>query len=147
MSESNQITIKSILNNMKDTVTAGHIQSPGWWLDAAINLTALWQDLKDELTKAEIAYLRVVNEIEEDQDCSHAKAVAEAKSVNPLQETKADFIVHPDGTHEPVGPVKTTSNEMNEYQMFKYLEGRDKIVKEFIMLAKKRASTEDTLYD
>jgi len=120
----NKITIKIILQEMKNVVEAQQIKSPGWWLDQAINLTALWQDLKDELTKAEIDYLRVVNVIEEDQDCSHAKAVTEAKSVKPLNDL----------------PI-------NEYQMFKYLEGRDKIVKEFIMLAKKRSKTEEYLFD
>ena len=109
---------------MKNVVQDQQIKSPGWWLDQAIHLSALWQDLKDELTIAEIKYLRVVNEIQEDQDCSHAKAVTEAKSVKPLNDAPA-----------------------NEYQMFKYLEGRDRIIKEFILLAKKRSKTEEYLYD
>lgn len=116
---SEKVTIKAILELIKETAESGQIQSPNWWLKQALDLSALWQNLKDEMIKAEIDYHRVVDEMEIAHDCSHAKATIKAKIKQPKEEGGA-----------------------NEYQVFKYLEGRDKIVKEFIMLAKKGAQIE-----
>jgi len=116
---SEKITIKSILAEMHQVVSDGLVVSPGQWLNWAMNLSALWQDLIDEKTKAEIEFIRKVNMIQEEQDCSNAKAVTLTKGRPPNE------------------------SGMNEYQLFKYLEGRDKIVKELIMLAKKRATIEE----
>ena len=116
-----KITIKSILGEMQETVEDGIIKSPSWWLDCAIKLSALWQNLKDEKTKAEIAYLRVVEEImTQDNTISYARAQTKAKTKLP-----------------------TLSGEVSEYQLYRYLDGRDKIVEQYIMLAKKRAQIED----
>src|SRR3990167_7873994 len=114
-----KITIKSILGEMQETVEDGIIKSPSWWLDCAIKLSALWQNLKDEKTKAEIAYLRVVEEImTQDNTISYARAQIKAKTR-----------VH-------------TGGEANEYRLYRYLDVRDKIVEQYIMLAKKRAQIE-----
>jgi len=101
---------------MKQVAESGQIQSPAWWVDQAIYLTALWQGLKDKLTIAEINYLRLVEDMQLEHECSNAQAINKAK-------------------------IKIRE-EPNEYQVFKYLEGRDKIIKEFILLAKKRAQIE-----
>lgn len=113
------MNIKDILFEMKNTVESGKIMPPNWWCDKALQLTALWQDLKDELTKAEMAYIREINEVSEKFDYSDAKATKIVK-----------------------GYVQK-NGEMTAYQLYKYLEGRDKVIKEFIMLAKKRATIEE----
>jgi hypothetical protein len=113
-------TIKTVLQEMHDAVEQKLIVSPAQWIDWSLQLSSLWQDLKDELIIAEIEYLREVNELAIDNDCSDTRAVKLAKANTPK-----------DGKTQ------------NAYQYFKYLEGRDKIVKEFIMLAKKRAHLED----
>lgn len=105
-------TIKTILTEMKETVEQGKIQSPTWWVDKAISLTALWQDLKDEMTKSEMAYKsEIVTLLEEGKKKGEAEFMVEAKSKN--------------------------------YKMYCYIKGRDKIIDEFIKLAKKRASIEN----
>lgn len=113
------ITIKSTLEEMKNTVEKGLILSPGKWIEYAIQLNSLWQDLKDEVTKAEIEYLRQVEECQSDKDISHARAVTIAKTLPPKEEGK-----------------------MNTYQFYQYLKGRDQIIGEFIKLSKKRATLE-----
>lgn len=112
------ITIKSILLEMKESVEKGEIRDPSWWLQRAVSLSALWQNLIDEKTKAEISFLRVVNEYAID-DVSDVKATKLAKTKPPA-----------DG--------KT----MNEWEFYKYLEARDKIIGEMIKLAKKYSSIE-----
>ena len=104
---------------MHDTVDSSEIVSPVKWVNWAVELSVLWQDLKTELTKAEIEFLRDVNELATDNDISDTRAVKLAKTLPPKE------------------------GDMNSYQLFKYLEGRDKQVKEFILLAKKRAQLEE----
>ena len=41
------------------------------------------------------------------------------------------------------GYLPKIEGEMTTYQKYKYLDGRDKIIKEFVMMAKKRATIED----
>jgi len=107
------ITIKSILTEMRESVEKGDIKAPDWWLSHAVHLTALWQSLKDEKVKAEIEFIRVVNEFGANGE-SDTRATKLAKAKLPAE-----------------------GKDMNEYQWFQYLEGRDKILKEFLMLAKK----------
>lgn len=113
-------TIKSILQEMHDVVENDQIVPPTRWINWAIELSVLWQDLKSELTKAEIEFLRDVNQLALDNDISDARATKLAKALPPKE-----------------------GSTTNAYQYYKYLEGRDKVVKEFIMLSKKRAHLED----
>jgi len=104
-------TIKTILDEMKDSVAAKAVVSPTQWLDWGLELNILWQDLKSELTKYEMIYKsEIVSEMEEGKTVSGAKLIVESKSEN--------------------------------YKMYKYLSGRDKLISEFIKLAKKRAERE-----
>ena len=67
-------TIKSTLLEMKLAVETHEIKSPVWWLDKAVFLVALWQDLKDEKTKYEMAYKsEQVELIEQGKKISEAK--------------------------------------------------------------------------
>lgn len=105
-------TIKTILQEMSDIVKNGDIKSPAWWLDRAMDLCALWQELKDEMNKYKIAYtLEIVNLIEQGKK----KGEAELK----------------------------TQSQSENYKKYLYLEGRDKLIKEFVMLAKKRSTVEN----
>jgi hypothetical protein len=105
-------TIKSILQEMKTVVENKEIRSPSDWMDWAINLNILWQDLKDEMTKYEMMYKsEIVDKIEAGKKISEATFIVEARSDN--------------------------------YRMYRYLEGRDKLIFEFIKLAKKKASVND----
>lgn len=106
-----KITIKKILQEMKDTVEQGQIQSPNWWIDRAIRLNVLWQDLKDVMTAKEMEYKgEIVALIETGSKISQATLIVESKST--------------------------------AYKDFMYCKGRDKVIEEFIKLAKKRASVE-----
>lgn len=59
-----RITIAQILDEMKKVVEEGRIESPGWWIDNAIKLAVLRQDLQAQMVKAEISYRNeVVEEI------------------------------------------------------------------------------------
>ena len=107
-------TIRSILLQMKKTVEQEQTQSPNWWIDRAIELNVLWQDLKQEMTKYEMLYKsEVVELIEKGNKISQAERTVEASSEN--------------------------------YSTYQYLKGRDKIIEEFIKLAKKRATIESTI--
>jgi hypothetical protein len=105
-------TIKSVLLEMKLSVELQETHSPNWWIDKALMLNVLWQDLKEEMTKWEMLYNQeIVDYIEQGKKISEAERIVEAKSEN--------------------------------YRMYKYLQGRDKIVDEFIKLAKCRAKIEN----
>lgn len=96
---------------MKESVEQGQVQSPTWWINKALSLTALWQGLVDEKTKFEMLYKsEIVEMLEQGKKKGEAEFMVEAKSEN--------------------------------YKMFCYLKGRDKIIDEFIKLAKKRATLE-----
>lgn len=104
-------TIKTILDEMKESVATKVTVSPTQWLDWGLQLNTLWQDLKNELTKYEMIYKsEIVAEMETGKTVSGAKLIVESKSEN--------------------------------YKMYKYLSGRDKLISEFIKLAKKRAERE-----
>jgi hypothetical protein len=105
-------TIKGILLEMKLAVENQETHSPVDWINWAIMLNVLWQDLKEEMTKWEMLYNQeIVDYIEQGKKISEAERIVEAKSEN--------------------------------YRMYKYLQGRDKIVDEFIKLAKCRAKIEN----
>ena len=68
---------------MKETVENNELKPPTWWLDKGIELSSLWIDLKNELTKYEMLYKsEVVDYIEQDKKISEAKLLVEAKSEN-----------------------------------------------------------------
>jgi hypothetical protein len=123
------MNIKGILKEMQTIVENGEIMPPHWWMDKAIQLSALWQDLKDELTKAEINYLSEVNRLSDEFDYSDAKATKKAKAIRLTPEQEEENKITP-------------NKYMTPYQKYQYMEGRDKIIKEFIMLAKRRATIE-----
>jgi len=105
-------TIKTILEEMKESVATKRVVSPIQWLDWGLELNILWQDLKSEMTKYEMLYKsEIVQEIEDGAKISQAKLVVESKSEN--------------------------------YKTYRYLIGRDKLIEEFIRLAKKRATREE----
>lgn len=113
-------TIKSILEEMKKAVEEEQIISPTAWLNWALELNTLQQDLETELTKAEINYKREINELlEADPKLSMNKA-----------ELKVQSKLNEDGT-------------MTSYEFYKYLNGRSKLITEQVRLAKKRAVIED----
>jgi len=96
---------------MKQAVEDKSIVSPVQWLDWGLELNILWQDLKSEMTKHEMAYkAEVVGLIEDGKKISESKLIVESKSEN--------------------------------YKIYSYLKGRDKLIEEFIRLAKKRAERE-----
>jgi len=103
-------TIKTILEDMQLSVQEGQLKTPDYWIEQAINLTALWSELKDEMLKAEMNYNKLIAEYLDKGETSTAS-------------TKK---------------VKATE----EYRKYKYLENRDKVIKEYILLAKKRATLE-----
>jgi hypothetical protein len=105
-------TIKQILTEMKESVENQITHSPGWWIDRAIELNVLWQDLTEEMTKYEMLYKSDV--------CG---LVELGESIS-----KAELKVQ-------------SSNE--NYKMYQYLKGRNKIIEEFIRLAKARAKIEN----
>ena len=103
---------------MHTAVSNQETVSPTRWIDWALELNSLWQDLKMELTKAEIMYNQELA-MEMIGDTSKAKAEIIAKS------------------------RAGQDGKMSAYELYQYLVGRDKIVKEFIMLAKRRATIEE----
>jgi len=115
------ITIASILAEMKKAVENKEIISPDTWINWALSLNTLQQDLKIELVKAEINYKREVNELLEE---------------NPkLSLNRAELKIQ---------SKLTDDGKMSFYELYKYLAGRDKLVEEFIKLAKRRAQVEQT---
>ena len=102
------MTIKDILNEMQSKVKNNEVVTPNYWIEKAIELVALWAELKEKELDAEMAFNRLVaNSLEEGETSTSANRKAKATE---------------------------------EYRMYQYLRGRDKIIKEYIMLAKKRAT-------
>ena len=68
---------------MKETVEQNKVMPPTWWLDKGIELSSLWVDLKNEMTKYEMLFKsEIVEYINEDKKISEAKLLVEAKSEN-----------------------------------------------------------------
>lgn len=108
-----QRNIRIILQEMKESVETKSIKSPNWWIDRALELNVLWQDLKEEMTKYEMMYKsEIADLIEQGKKISEAERITEGKSEN--------------------------------YRTYSYLKGRDKILEEFIRLAKVRAKIENS---
>lgn len=104
---------------MKLAVSSKRTVSPTEWIDWALELNTLWQDLKSELCKAEIEYIRQQAELlEKDDKLSKSKAEVLSKA------------------------YRNEDGEATPYEYYSYLKGRDKIIEEFIKLAKKRATIE-----
>ena len=107
---------------MKLAVEQKQTVTPDGWINWALELNILWQDLKHELTKAEILYKREIARLQEED--------------TKLSNSKAEIRVQ---AREIIGEEKMTS-----YELYRYLKGRDEIVAEFIKLAKKRSTIEKT---
>lgn len=75
-----KITIKKILEEIKEIVEQQKTVSPNQWLDYALQLTGLWADLKSELLKAEIEYsCELAKLMEEDMTKAKAEVLAKTK--------------------------------------------------------------------
>lgn len=97
---------------MKLVAEVKDVRSPAWWVDQGMFLAALWQDLKDEMTKYEMLYKSEIADFMEEGD---SKSKAEIK----------------------------VQGRSENYKTYMYLRARDKIIDEFIKLAKKRATLEE----
>jgi hypothetical protein len=113
-------TIKTILLEMKTAVSEKQTIPPTQWIDWALELNTLWGDLKMEMVKAEIEYSR---------------EIVDLMTIQELAKNKAELIAKSKFQGEGL---------MSPYEKYQYLKGRNEIVEEFIMLAKKRATIEKT---
>jgi len=105
-------TIKTIISEMADVVRENKPMSPDFWINKAIDLTVLWGE---ELKPALL-----------DAEIKHKQEVS---------------LLIEEGLKVNAAELKVAATSEN-YRVYKYLEGRDKIIKEFIMIAKKRATIE-----
>lgn len=79
----NKKTIKTILTNMRLAVESNTPKPPSQWIDWAIQLNVLWQDLKDEMTKYEMLYKQEISDnIESGKKVSESELLVESKSEN-----------------------------------------------------------------
>ena len=68
---------------MAEVVKSGKILPPDWWLNQALILATLWQELKDLMTEHEMAYkAEIVDLIEQGKKIGQANLEVEAKSEN-----------------------------------------------------------------
>lgn len=111
-------TIKSILDTLKEAVETSQTNSPVWWLDNAMKLAVLRQDLQEEMVKAEIAYRNEVVQLT-NMDVPTNKAENDIK-----------------------GRALREGEKMTAYQFYNYLRTRDSVVQEIIRISKKRATFE-----
>lgn len=74
-------TVAKILKEVVQTVKDGHIKSPDWWINIATLLSAMWQELKDDMTEQEMAYkAEISKKIEEGSKISQATLQVESTS-------------------------------------------------------------------
>ena len=111
-----KITIAQILDEMKQVVEEGRIESPGWWLDNALKLAVLRQDLQSQMVKAEILYRNEVVELTEQK----------------IPYNRAENMVK--------GRKLKEGEKMTSYEFYNYLRTRDEVVEEIIRIAKKRSN-------
>ena len=111
-----KITIAQILDEMKKVIEEGRIVSPQWWLDNALKLAVLRQDLQSEMVRAEISYRNEVVELTEQK----------------IPYNRAENMVK--GRKIKEGEKKTA------YEFYRYLSTRDEVVEEIMRIAKKRAT-------
>lgn len=60
------MTIKDLLQEITNVTREGQILPPSFWLDKAFLIVALWPQLKDDLTLAEMAYKHEISLLIED---------------------------------------------------------------------------------
>jgi len=111
-----KITIAQILDDMKRVVEENRLESPGWWLDNALKLAVLRQDLQSQMVKAEILYRNEVVELTEQK----------------IPYNRAENMVK--------GRKIKEGEKMTAYEFYNYLRTRDQVVEEIMRIAKKRAT-------
>lgn len=104
---------------MKHIIENNEVRSPGWWLDEAMKLAVLRQDLQAELVKAEVKFRNDVLILAADYPYNKAENMAK-------------------------GRAPRTEETMTPYEYYRYLVTRDKVVEEIIRIAKKRAAIPDS---
>lgn len=109
-----KITIAQILDEMKKVIEEGRIVSPQWWVDSAIKLAVLRQDLQSEMVKAEITYRNEIVELTEQK----------------IPYNRAENMVK--------GRKIKEGEKMTAWEFFNYLKTRDEVVQEIIRIAKQR---------
>jgi hypothetical protein len=114
-----KITIAQILEEMKKIIEEGRIVSPQWWLDNALKLAVLRQDLQSEMIRAEVLYRNEVVELTEQK----------------IPYNRAENMIK--------GRKIKEGEKMTSYQFYQYLRGRDQVVEEIIRIAKKRATVSE----
>lgn len=111
-----KITIAQILDDMKRIIEEGQVVSPQWWLDQALKLAVLRQDLQAQMVKAEIGYRNEVVELTEQK----------------IPYNRAENMVK--------GRKLKEGEKMTAYEFYRYLSTRDEVVEEIMRIAKKRAT-------
>ncbi len=114
-------SIAEILDEMKSIVEQNDVRSPAWWLDQALKLAVLRQDLQSELVKAEILFR---NEV-----------VLQTNDGVPYN--KAENMTK--------GRLRREGEKMTAYEWYNYLRTRDAVVEEILRICKKRASINTSL--
>ena len=72
--------LQEILTELKENIENDIQKSPTWYLDKAVHLNILWQDLKEELTKYEILYKQDIVKNMEKNSVAKATLLTEASS-------------------------------------------------------------------
>jgi len=76
-------TVALVLKDIVQTVKDGKIMPPDWWINQAMLLSALWQELKDLITKHEMAYkAEISDKIESGTKIGQATLQVEGTSEN-----------------------------------------------------------------
>jgi hypothetical protein len=76
-------TVAKVLKDIFITVQEGKIMPPDWWINKAMMLSALWQELKDLITQYEMAYkAEIADLIEGGTKIGQATLITEGKSEN-----------------------------------------------------------------
>jgi len=112
-----QTTIKSISEELSRWVRENEFHSTGEWLDKAMELSVLLPDLMNEKIRYEVFFEQQILDILDSAEKKMSKAEAESRAKASHEKTKGD---------------------MNAYQMFKYLENKEKAVMLLVQVAKKR---------
>jgi hypothetical protein len=116
-----QDNVRSIMSRLADWSRTGELHTPAEWLEEAMKLASLLEDLRNEVTNGDIAFRERIIAIQESAEKKMSKTDAEDRAMVEKEIYKAD---------------------MSAYRYYSYLNNRLKTAEELIRVAKERSKVQ-----
>ena len=117
------VTIKQKIDKLRGWIEREEPHSPGQWLDEAMEISVLQQDLQDARIKADIEFEEsVISILDKNEKMKKNEAESRAKIDKKISSFNKDMTV---------------------YEYMRYLDNRNNVITSIIQIAKKRAEVRE----